>query len=78
MQASLQRFQQGRGLKATEQLNPATVTALGLDPKNLASPPANVAQSGDSKSRWENTIGPKREARLRQTHNKTAERLRIR
>jgi hypothetical protein len=33
MQACLQRFQQGGGLQATGQLNPATVTALGLDPK---------------------------------------------
>ena len=38
MQGSLQRFQQGRGLQATGQLNPATVTALGLDPNNLAAP----------------------------------------
>ena len=43
MQTSLQRFQQGRGLQATGQLNPATVTALGLDPNNLAAPPATVA-----------------------------------
>jgi|SRR5215471_2281293 len=43
MQASLQRFQQGRGLQATGQLNPATITALGLDPNNLAAPPATVA-----------------------------------
>jgi peptidoglycan hydrolase-like protein with peptidoglycan-binding domain len=43
MQASLQRFQQGRGLQATGQLNPATVTALGLDPNNLGAPPATVA-----------------------------------
>ena len=43
MQASLQRFQQGRGLQATGQLNPTTVTALGLDPNNLAAPPATVA-----------------------------------
>jgi peptidoglycan hydrolase-like protein with peptidoglycan-binding domain len=38
MQGALQRFQQGRGLQATGQLNPATVTALGLDPNNLAGP----------------------------------------
>jgi peptidoglycan hydrolase-like protein with peptidoglycan-binding domain len=38
MQGALQRFQQGRGLQATGQLNPATVTALGLDPNNLAAP----------------------------------------
>jgi len=43
MQAALQRFQQGRGLQATGQLNPATVTALGLDPNNLANPPATAA-----------------------------------
>ena len=43
MQTSLQRFQQGRGLQATGQLNPTTVTALGLDPNNLAAPPATVA-----------------------------------
>ena len=43
MQGSLQHFQQGRGLQATGQLNPATVTALGLDPNNLAAPPATVA-----------------------------------
>jgi peptidoglycan hydrolase-like protein with peptidoglycan-binding domain len=43
MQASLQRFQQGRGLQATGQLNPATATALGLDPNNLAAPSATVA-----------------------------------
>jgi len=52
MQASLQRLQQGRGLPATGQLNPATVTALGLDPNNPASPAATIAPSGDSKSRW--------------------------
>ena len=38
MHGALQRFQQGRGLQATGQLNPATVTALGLDPNNLAAP----------------------------------------
>ena len=38
MQTALQRFQQGRGLQATGQLNPATITALGLDPNNLAAP----------------------------------------
>jgi peptidoglycan hydrolase-like protein with peptidoglycan-binding domain len=43
IQASLQRFQQGRGLQATGQLNPTTITALGLDPNNLAAPPAAVA-----------------------------------
>ena len=39
MQSSIERFQQGRGLQATGQLNPATTTALGLDPKNLAGQP---------------------------------------
>src|SRR3954451_25152342 len=38
MQTALQRFQQGRGLQATGQLTPATITALGLDPNNLAAP----------------------------------------
>ena len=46
MQASLQRLQQGRGLPATGQLNPATVTALGLDPNSLASPAATIAPVG--------------------------------
>lgn len=43
MQSSIERFQQGRGLQATGQLNPATVTALGLDPNNLAAAPPVVA-----------------------------------
>lgn len=34
-QAALERFQQGRGLQATGQLNPATAQALGLDPTRL-------------------------------------------
>jgi peptidoglycan hydrolase-like protein with peptidoglycan-binding domain len=42
MQASLERFQQGRGLQATGQLNPATVTALGLDPNNLVALPPPI------------------------------------
>jgi peptidoglycan hydrolase-like protein with peptidoglycan-binding domain len=42
-QSSLERFQQGRGLQATGQLNPATATALGLDPNHLAAPPAVLA-----------------------------------
>ncbi len=37
-QAGLERFQQGRGLQATGQINPATVAALGLDPNNPAAP----------------------------------------
>jgi peptidoglycan hydrolase-like protein with peptidoglycan-binding domain len=43
MQSSIERFQQGRGLQATGQLNPATVTALGLDPNNLAAQTPVVA-----------------------------------
>ncbi len=31
-QASLERFQQGRGLQATGQVNPLTLQALGIDP----------------------------------------------
>ena len=34
-QSALERFQQGRGLQVTGQLNPATAQALGLDPNNL-------------------------------------------
>jgi peptidoglycan hydrolase-like protein with peptidoglycan-binding domain len=37
-QSAVERFQQGRGLQATGQLNPATVAALGLDPNNLEAP----------------------------------------
>jgi peptidoglycan hydrolase-like protein with peptidoglycan-binding domain len=36
MQSALARFQQGQGLQATGQINPATVTAMGLDANNLA------------------------------------------
>lgn len=43
MQSSIERFQQGRALQATGQLNPATVTALGLDPNNIAAQPPVVA-----------------------------------
>ncbi len=39
-QAALERFQQGRGLQASGQLNPATLAALGLDPDNPAARPA--------------------------------------
>lgn len=43
MQSALAQFQQGRGLQANGQLNPATTTALGLDPNNLlAQTPAPV------------------------------------
>ena len=34
-QTAIERFQQGRGLQATGQLNPATAQAMGLDPNNL-------------------------------------------
>ena len=38
-QAALERFQRGRGLEATGQVNPVTAQALGLDPNNLEVPP---------------------------------------
>lgn len=34
-QAAIQQFQQGRGLQANGQLNPATISALGLNPNSL-------------------------------------------
>lgn len=37
-QTAIERFQQGRGLQSTGQLNPATISALGLDPSNLEAP----------------------------------------
>ena len=37
-QAGIERFQQGRGLQATGQINPATLQALGLDSNNPAAP----------------------------------------
>ena len=37
-QAAIQRFQQGRGLQPTGQLNPATISALGLDPGSFMTP----------------------------------------
>jgi peptidoglycan hydrolase-like protein with peptidoglycan-binding domain len=37
-QSAIERFQQGRGLQATGQVNPATAQAMGLDPNNLAAP----------------------------------------
>jgi len=37
-QTAIERFQQGRGLQPTGQLNPVTVQALGLDPNNPAAP----------------------------------------
>lgn len=38
-QAAIERFQQGRGLQSTGQINPATAQAMGLDPNNLEAPP---------------------------------------
>jgi peptidoglycan hydrolase-like protein with peptidoglycan-binding domain len=35
-QAAIERFQQGRGLQPNGQLNPATITALGINPNILA------------------------------------------
>ncbi|MDB5374893.1 MAG: pdcA [Belnapia sp.] len=37
-QSAIERFQQGRGLQSTGQVNPATAAALGLDPNNLTAP----------------------------------------
>ncbi|MBP0464193.1 peptidoglycan-binding protein [Roseomonas sp. PWR1] len=37
-QNAIERFQQGRGLQTTGQVNPATLQALGLDPNNPAAP----------------------------------------
>ncbi|MGG5818410.1 peptidoglycan-binding domain-containing protein [Falsiroseomonas sp. HW251] len=37
-QAALERFQRGRGLEATGQINPMTAQALGLNPGNLDAP----------------------------------------
>ncbi|NMJ44251.1 peptidoglycan-binding protein [Roseomonas sp. JC162] len=34
-QAALERFQRGRGIEATGQINPVTAQALGLNPNNL-------------------------------------------
>ena len=41
-QASVERFQRSRGLEPTGTLNPATASALGLDPNNLAASTAQV------------------------------------
>ena len=38
-QTAIERFQQGRGLQSTGQINPATAQAMGLDPNNLEAPP---------------------------------------
>jgi peptidoglycan hydrolase-like protein with peptidoglycan-binding domain len=37
-QTAIERFQQGRGLQPTGQLNPTTAQAMGLDPNNLEVP----------------------------------------
>jgi peptidoglycan hydrolase-like protein with peptidoglycan-binding domain len=37
-QQAIERFQQGRGLQANGQLNPATLATLGLDPNMLVPP----------------------------------------
>lgn len=37
-QGAIERFQQGRGLQSTGQVNPATLQALGLDPNNPTAP----------------------------------------
>lgn len=54
-QAALQQFQQGHGLQVTGQINPATASALGLDPARLlqlttieAAPPAFTNLSADA------------------------------
>jgi peptidoglycan hydrolase-like protein with peptidoglycan-binding domain len=41
-QAGVERFQQGRGLQANGQLNPATLSAMGLDPDYPAARPVVV------------------------------------
>lgn len=38
-QTAIERFQQGRGLQSTGQINPATAQAMGLDPNNLEAAP---------------------------------------
>lgn len=38
-QTAIERFQQGRGLQPTGQINPATAQAMGLDPNNLEAMP---------------------------------------
>jgi murein L,D-transpeptidase YcbB/YkuD len=38
-QQALERFQQGQGLQANGQVNPATMQALGLDPNSLGTAP---------------------------------------
>lgn len=53
-QTALERFQQSRGLQASGQLNPSTITAMGLDPNNLAAQtrqPSPASASGSSAPR---------------------------
>ena len=38
-QAAIERFQRGRGIEPTGQINPVTAQALGLNPNNLEAPP---------------------------------------
>lgn len=45
-QQALERFQQGQGLQANGQVNPATIQALGLDPNSLRTAPQPQRQSG--------------------------------
>lgn len=49
-QAAIERFQQSRGLQATGQLNPNTITAMGLDPNNLAAQTRAMSPAGTSGS----------------------------
>jgi len=37
-QEALERFQRGRGIEATGQINPVTAQALGLNPNNMEAP----------------------------------------
>lgn len=41
-EAALSRFQRSRGIESTGQLTPTTISALGLDPNNLAASAASV------------------------------------
>jgi peptidoglycan hydrolase-like protein with peptidoglycan-binding domain len=43
-QSALTSFQRSRGLEATGQLNPTTISALGLDPNNLAASASTVGR----------------------------------
>ena len=48
-QAAVERFQRARGLEATGQLTPSTISALGLDPNNLAQSAAASLGSGSTR-----------------------------